>query len=244
MSTSIALQSQKGGVQKTTICINLSVAFAKAGYSVFVIDADSQCNTYNLLTKRRNELNREESLQTVTTSFAEKLKERTQYRIDFVALEEQDITTVISEAKQKYDFVIIDSGCTLNNQTTFKIASQSDVCLFPFGLGQNDLDTAHYVDTLVKTVRKHYPKNTTAYHAILNVEPVIEADEQTKALEHLAQFKDSIPLLNTKFIKRKIYRKLEKTGKGVCELMTIQSAQAATEMQNLANTIANIKGGN
>jgi chromosome partitioning protein len=49
MTTTLALFSEKGGVGKTTLCINLGAALAKAGQRVLIIDADSQATASELL---------------------------------------------------------------------------------------------------------------------------------------------------------------------------------------------------
>lgn len=53
--TTVALASQKGGVGKTTISVNLSFSFAKRGWRVLLVDADLQGGVGFSLTERAKE---------------------------------------------------------------------------------------------------------------------------------------------------------------------------------------------
>ena len=54
--TSIVVSSQKGGVGKTTVSINLAYAFARAGWNVLLVDSDPQGSVGLSLTRQSRKL--------------------------------------------------------------------------------------------------------------------------------------------------------------------------------------------
>ena len=54
--TSIVVSSQKGGVGKTTVSVNLAYAFARAGWNVLLVDSDPQGSVGLSLTRQSRKL--------------------------------------------------------------------------------------------------------------------------------------------------------------------------------------------
>jgi len=54
----IVLANQKGGCGKSTAAVSLGAGFARAGYSVCVVDVDPQCNATDTFGISRDELSK------------------------------------------------------------------------------------------------------------------------------------------------------------------------------------------
>jgi chromosome partitioning protein len=70
----IAVSNPKGGCGKTTVCTNLACFFAKWGYSVVLLDADSQSSALDWSTVRSSDLLRITVISTSNDQLLDRLK--------------------------------------------------------------------------------------------------------------------------------------------------------------------------
>ena len=168
----LALCSQKGGVGKTTSCVNLAVGLAKAGKKVLVIDNDPQGSmTASLGYHNPDEL--PITLATILTKIVEDEPfENTlgilhhQEGIDLIpanielaGLEvslvncmnrEKMLKQVLEGAKHEYDFILLDCTPSLGMLTVNALAA-ADTTLIPV---QAQYLSAKGLEQLLQTVQK------------------------------------------------------------------------------------------
>lgn len=111
----IAIASPKGGVGKTTTCINLGIEIASKGYSVALIDGEFKGTTLYYL-------DRDSSLP----------------KLDIFAGYDENVDKMIAAYKHAYDYVICDTSgfnpeAANNKQATVnaRIISSADLIIIP-----------------------------------------------------------------------------------------------------------------
>lgn len=123
MTKVISFISRKGGSGKTTNAINLATSLSKIGYSVLLVETDTN---YTLISSRKMELF--------------KLKKEDKY-FPILGSEDDRIAEEIKELKEKntFDIIIVDSAGKTTDQGIRELCLVSDMVIITTSLTQNDL---------------------------------------------------------------------------------------------------------
>lgn len=154
----ISIISQKGGVGKTTLAINLAAAAQDKGGGVIIADTDPQQSTYRWYLGRKDQT----PLPFVASVFADALPE------------------FLGKARSnEADYVFIDTSPN-STEESLAIADQSDLIVVPCGPSFIDLRALKRTENILRLAGK-------PAMAVLNLCPCYgtEADQAAKALKTL-----------------------------------------------------------
>ena len=171
MAKIIAIANQKGGVGKTTTAVNLSACLAYKGKKVLIIDIDPQGNTTSGLGIDKKKIDRsiydvlindEDIEATLLDTPIENLKlcpsniQLAGAEIELVSVisRETRIRSVVSEIRDKYDFIIIDCPPSLGLLTINSLTA-ADTILVPIQCEYYALEGLSQLMNTVKLVQKH-----------------------------------------------------------------------------------------
>jgi chromosome partitioning protein len=144
MSRIFCIANQKGGVGKTTTCVNLAAALAGIGQRVLLVDLDPQGNATmgSGVDKRKLEVNvYDVLLESATVAEARKRSERGGYdvlganrelagaEVELVALDHRNerLRRALKVVDAEYDFVLIDAPPSLSLLTLNGLCSAHGV---------------------------------------------------------------------------------------------------------------------
>lgn len=132
----ISFLNSKGGVGKTTLCVNLADDFYQRGKSVLVVDADPQGSVRDWREARGE-----------------------QETFDIIAADRKQTLLQLQSTLilKKYDYVLIDTPGKLTDLTSTAI-TLSDLCLLPVQPSAYDLWSTQSVIELVKIRQEINPK--------------------------------------------------------------------------------------
>ena len=175
MGRIIAIANQKGGVGKTTSCINIGAYIAKAGKSVLLVDFDSQGNmstgvgvtkdkptVYELIA---GQVSPEEAIKHSPVTGLDAISasiELSGAAIELVEQEEREffLKKALDPLKDKYDYIFIDCPPSLGLLTLNGLAA-ADSVLIPMQCEYFALEGITLLLKAVNRVQKSINQNLT-----------------------------------------------------------------------------------
>ncbi len=170
MSVRIAVTSQKGGVGKTTVCLNLAVALAERGWRTLVVDLDPQgAITLGLGKESREWAGVTEVLvgvtdvkQAVVQTSEPRLSILSRGRLDPVDVpmfetligDSATLERVLAEAEHGFDVVVIDTPAGVGLIPRAALAT-SAYALVPFEAGPLTMRSVGQTLRVIEHVRQH-----------------------------------------------------------------------------------------
>ena len=171
MGKIVAFSNQKGGVGKTTTCVNMSAYLASMGYKCLVVDLDPQGNATSGLGFSKSEIKASVYNALLDDAPIENVVIKTQVdgldilpsNIDLAGAEvelvyvksrELVLKSVLEKAKDSYDFITIDCPPSLGLLTINALAS-ADTVIIPIQSEYYALEGLSQLMNTIKLVVKH-----------------------------------------------------------------------------------------
>ncbi len=185
MGKIITFSNQKGGVGKTTTCVNMSAYLAHMGYKVLIVDLDPQGNATSGLGFAKNEVKNsvynvmidETPIANVALKTCVDGLDILPSNIDLVGAEvelvyvtnrEHVLKKVLDNAKSVYDYIMIDCPPSLGLLTINALTS-ADTVIIPIQSEYYAMEGLSQLMNTIKLVVKHLNSNLKIEGVVLTM---------------------------------------------------------------------------
>lgn len=185
MSKIVSFANQKGGVGKTTTCLNLANYIALMGKKVLLLDLDpqgnattglgfnkedNQNNVYNLIAGDLpvNECIHKTDIQNLFLIPSSMDLAGIEVEMVYMNEREKILTKILSEVKNSYDYIFIDCPPSLNLLTINSLTA-SDSILIPIQCEFFALEGLSQLMNTVRLVKKHLNKDLAIEGVVLTM---------------------------------------------------------------------------
>ncbi len=185
MARIIAFSNQKGGVGKTTSCVNLSAYLAQKGYKCLLVDLDPQGNATSGLGFSKSEVKNsvynvmiddmpiEEAVVKTCVDGLDLLPSNidlagAEVELVYVKDREKVLSKVLERARGSYDFITVDCPPSLGLLTINALAS-SDAVIIPIQSEYYALEGLSQLMNTIKLVVKHLNPNLKIEGVVLTM---------------------------------------------------------------------------
>jgi chromosome partitioning protein len=185
MGKIVSFANQKGGVGKTTTCINLAAYLASFGKKVLVVDMDPQGNATSGLGVEKSQdlktlydaIDGEEEIQNIVkkTNFENLFivpatVDLAGSEIELVSMPEREhiVKNILNKIKEEYDYLLVDCPPSLGLLTVNALTA-CDSVLIPIQCEFFALEGLSQLMNTIKLVKKHLNPNIDVEGVILTM---------------------------------------------------------------------------
>ncbi len=140
MGRAIAITSGKGGVGKSSVCINLGIVLAQMGYRVCLIDVDLGLKNLDVMLGLENRViyDLRDVMEGICPLEKAILKDKREDNLFLLPacksvnlryFQGGDLQVVVQELKQKFDYILLDTPAGIESGFVHSIACVKDVLL-------------------------------------------------------------------------------------------------------------------
>ena len=247
MGKIISITNQKGGVGKTTTCVNLAAFVAKAGHKVLIIDMDPQGNAssavgveptkddYTIYEVLIGECSAKEAIYNSVMEGLDVLPSTVDLsgaEVELVHLNNREniLKVALAQVKREYDYIFIDCPPSLNLLTVNALTA-TDSIIIPIQCEYFALVGLGQLMNTVKLIKKHLNPNIEIEGVLLTMKDARSNLVNQVAEEIQKYFKEKV--YNT-FIPRNV-RLAESPSHGKPITMYDSKSKGSIAYQNLAN---------